>query len=1103
MTTTQTHASLDTRLGPLVVGELRVERTTLVEMGARVLGMPVSPDHLKGREADQTLIDLIRFPEAALKQFLGLHPALSDSSANLLFEFASLRSMQAPPLMQSIPNEALKGSWRKLDSLLNAVQRINLHQTASIEGAPPWADVAKSRGLSTVAYGLQLYGYYSAINALVEAIQQGDIEQMLEAGSELLAELTAGALEIALESLGTRMLGNGARLFRGFTVSSAGQLLRRGAGLFALALTLPFDISSAVTSLKQAIKTNGKEAMDYYVSAGFSIASATLGVVLGIAALAGFSYTGPLGIAAAVVLIVGAQIYGAARQVDEIDDYIELSTHERLRAGWFTFLGKTLDKDLIDRYVIAKMDKAHAMQLTSQAEAWLRGALKGTVQAVVNGAYVVRMSPGLGWKHQWHEALGELPYVDTTQPRVSDADDAIDASSLTVDELPGVVKGQASADAGVLWRLGGGNDDVKGVGNLPNFFAYGDGHKQLTGGSRDDQFLFDIPAGTFGNQASAMPASALHGGEGNNTLHLLNTRQYPEDTQGYGIDLEKGSVTRLADAAQVMVLESIENVSTPAGVASQVKGSSAANILIAQGENDRIEGGPGDDTLWVQGTYAWVDGGAGKDRYVIASNRGTVTLHEQDWHEGSLVEMRWEAAAITAWFIRDCALIILSRRGEDGELTEREIKIDGLYTRDSGKRVLRNNSLRFITADGYTLVPVLAAELTEEDAGAVTVALHGPRDGPELRSLLGEGEFVVPSGQASRCFITRGPAEKTVRVPLKGDVTACTLYLDYDASELVHVQAGYHVTCRRLGHFDELTYGQVALTLGFCDGSRLVVRDYASDRGGTRTNVASSIMANRLKLDCRFVLILRDGVSYRLDPVPQHYLHDRAEPGLKTLDGRVALLLRPGVYPFVRPPVGKGVHLQSLPQKVVIPAPPHRQDYVLLGRSSTYEVITSPGATLYLSTPGALSKAADASSWLLRTESLDYARIGLKGAMLTLGDVTLHLPDSTDPDVPLEHVSIHTSDGDVYEVRQDLASVFPSQLNLHFCTTVDAAWAHLQRLRQFLSLVIRTLRVIGLGLAGDEQSVIFYDVLGDRWGLESDPARVLIPAQLVMRPATL
>ena len=43
------------------------------------------------------------------------------------------------------------------------------------------------------------------------------------------------------------------------------------------------------------------------------------------------------------------------------------------------------DTDLIDRYVIAKMDKAHAMQLTSQAEAWLRSALKGTVQAVVNG----------------------------------------------------------------------------------------------------------------------------------------------------------------------------------------------------------------------------------------------------------------------------------------------------------------------------------------------------------------------------------------------------------------------------------------------------------------------------------------------------------------------------------------------------------------------------------------------------------------------------------------------------------------------------------------------------------------------------------------------
>lgn len=1099
MTTIQTHASLDASLGPLIVGELRVSRVTLAEMGACINGAPVAPVDLGGREADQTLLDSISFPESELKRFLSFKPGLGDSSANLLFELASLRSVQAPPLMQLVPNEALTGDWRKLDNLLGAVQRTNLNQAHYLEGAPPWADVAKSRSLSAAAYGLQLFGYYSAINALVDALKQGDGGQILTAGAELLAELTSSALELALESLGTRMMGNGARLFNAFKISSAGKYLRRGAGLFALALTLPFDISDAVSSLKKAIKSSGKAAMDHYVSAGFSIASASLGVLLGIAALAGFSNTGPLGMAAAVVLMVASQVYSAARQVDDIDDYIELSTRERLRSGWFLFIGETLDKDVQDRYDVAKMSASYAQQLTSQADAWLKGALKGTVQAVVNGVFEVRLSPARHWKYEWDESLGGVPYVDTTALGIHDADDVIDASAMTVGQLPGVVKGQASSDAGVLWRLGGGNDDVKGLAQLPNFFVYGAGRKQLVGGERGDQFLFDIPAGTFAGKAAVTPVSSLHGGEGSDTLHLLNTHPYPEDTQGYAIDLAEGSVKRSATAEQALVLDSIENVSTAAGVVSHVKGSAAANILIAQGENDRLEGLAGDDTLIIQGTYAWVDGGMGRDRYVIASNRGTVTLHEDDWQEDCLVEMRWDAAAIVAWFVQDCSLIIQSMRGHDGELAERVIQIDGLYRRAMGKRVLNANRLRFITADGYTLVPVLAPELSDQDSAAVTVALHGPSDHRSLQNLLYEGTFVVPFGRASHCFITRGPPEKTVRVPLKGDVTACTLYVDYDAQELVHVQAHYHVTCQRVGQFDELTYGQVSLTLGFSDGGRLVVLNYASDRSKPRTNVTSSIMANRLKLDCRFVLILRDGVSYRLDPVPQAYLQDRTEPGSKTFDGRTALRVRLGVYPFLRPLAGKAVQLQSSAQKIVIPMPPHRQDYVLQGRSATYEVITSPAATLHVSTPAALSKTANASCWLVRTEPLEHGEIYLEGSVLTLGSVTLHLPHVTDPDVPLERVTVHTANGDIYEVRQDLALVYPSQLYLGFCASIEAAWAHLQRLRQTLSVMVRTLWVGGVSLAEDEQSAVFYDVLGDRWGLKADPSRVLTHAQLKMR----
>ncbi|KAF1027570.1 MAG: hypothetical protein GAK37_02404 [Pseudomonas sp.] len=1100
-----TLSTLDARLGALIVGESSINRATLAEMGAQVNRQPIEARQLSGREADQTLLDTLTFPASALKRFLGNAQASSDNSANLLFELASLRSVQAGPLLVALPDTGADEALGKLDGLLRAAQRANPNQAGHVEGLPPWVDAPHSRSLAAAGFGLQVYGYYSAITALVEALKSGDIAQTLNAGAELLAELASTALELALESLGKRLLEKGAQLFQGFSASSLGKLLCRGAGLFALVLTLPLDIRNAVLSLKEAARARGKEAMDHYVNAGLSITSAALGVVLGIAALAGFSQAGPLGLAAAAVLIIGAQVYSAARQVDEIDDYIELSSHERLRAGWFLFWGMALDEPVRERYAVARMDAMRAAHLKTQAEQWLKGALKGTVQAVVNGKYEVRLSPARHWKYRWDASGGELPYVETTEPGVHDEDDVIDASGSRVDQLPGSVQGAASSQAGVLWQLGGGNDTVRGVADAANIFRFGAGHKQLTGGEGDDQFLFDLPAGTFGGTAHPVRASELRGRGGSDTLHLVNQTSYPEDTLGFAIDLYQGTVRARTGAGQseaplALSLDSIENVSTPSGVASHVKGTAAANVVIAWGDNDRIETGDANDTILVQGTRAWVDGGAGQDRYVIASNRGTVTLHEQDWNEGTQVEMRWEAACICRWVIQDCALVIVTLRGDDGELAERVLRLEALYAWVDGKRVLKNNLVRFVTADGYTLMPVLAAELagTEDVVVKVGACAMGP-DVP-VENLLGTGEFKVPVGVASRCFVARGAAHKTVRVGLKSDVTACTLYVDYTWAEMVEVEATYHVSCRAHGAFDELTYGNVALTLVFHDGGRLVLANYASDRAPVRSNVVGGILANRLRLDCRVVLIFRDGVSCRLDPVPQHYLQDRVAPGLKTVDGRAALVSRAGVYPFVRPPASKSIQLQSVSQRIVIPAPPHHQHYVLAGRSSVYEVVTSAGATLHLSTPAALLKRADASCWRLYTDELEPSQIRLEGDRLCLDSVTVYLPSVSDPGVPLEQVSIHSAGGDVYQVRQDFQAVCLSQLHLA-CATVDEAWTELRRRRQQAPLMARRLWLTGIGLAGDARSVIFYDTVDDRWGLTADPARRLAHSALVMRTA--
>lgn len=1098
--------ALDQSLGPLVVGQLTVSRIELAAMGAQVAGKPVKAQRLAVREADQTLLDSIRFSASRLQRYLRGSGSVSDSSGAVLFEFAALRSIQAPPLLLVKPGDENRAAVSKLDSLLRRVQKTNLNQAAQLEGMPGWVEPKKSRSLALMGAGLTVYGYYSAINALAEAIKTGDINEAVVTGAELFASLTGAALELALEQFGRRLLENGHKVFAGFSASCIGQALRRGAGLFALVLTLPFDYHNAKESLHKAAHSTGKEALDHYVNAGFTLLSASVSMALGFAALAGFSVAGPLGMAAAAVLMFGTQLYAAVRQVDEIDDYIELSVYERLHTGWLAFQGKEPEREIRDRFAVARMEKWHAQHLTNQAQTWLRGALRGTVQAVVNGGFEVRLSPVRHWKRRWNEAEGEDPYLDTTELTVVDQNDEVDASNTSVDRLPGVVLGHGSADAAVLWRLGGGNDNVKGFTGLPNIFQFGEGQKQLAGGAKDDVFRYDMPTGTLAEAAANHPASQLRGEAGSDTLYLSNSTTYEQETQGYAIDLQAGTVVRRKDIGKPqphhsITLDSIENISTPAGVASHVKGSAQANTIIAAGDGDRIEAAQGNDTVIVLGSNAWVDGGAGKDRYVIASNRGTVTLSEQDWAEGAVIEMRWPLSAIAHWSVRGCALVIVVWRGVNGELPQHVIKLEQLYTHRDGQRCLNKHSLMFLTEDGYMLEPILTPIVVGEEDTNVTVAVRAGGQDVSLDRVQNAGTFVVPPGRSTRCFIERGPGRKVLDVRLKSDTTACVVYVDYSSREILQVLAGYRVTLRRLVHFDSLTYSDVRLTINFTDGSQLVLLHYASDRSSTRTNVTSNIIAVSLKLDCRFVLVMNDGVSYRVEAAQQTYAQDRASPGFKTFDGRSALVKRVGMHGFFRPPSAKGIWLQSSPQKVVIPAPPHYQkSYALMGRASTYEVVPSTGSTICLSTPGALAKKSHASFWRINTaklgELIERAHIGLIENTLTIGSVTVLLPTVTDPSVPLEHVSVFTKQGEQYDIRQDLGSIFLTQLDASPYLTVAEVLGALRRSRQWSTLMACQLRIIGLALSDGTVSGIHYDSGRDAWGADLDPQRTVTSADL-------
>ena len=148
-------------------------------------------------------------------------------------------------------------------------------------------------------------------------------------------EFSSLAVELAVTKQAKYMIEAGQNAYKDFAKTRFGVRLGRGAGLIASALTLPFDIMSAVKSFKVQQAPAAKRPWTTMSAAGLSVTSAAMTLILGAAALAGFSFVGPVGLAAGLLLVAGSQIYAAVRVVDDIDDYIELTAHERLRTGWF------------------------------------------------------------------------------------------------------------------------------------------------------------------------------------------------------------------------------------------------------------------------------------------------------------------------------------------------------------------------------------------------------------------------------------------------------------------------------------------------------------------------------------------------------------------------------------------------------------------------------------------------------------------------------------------------------------------------------------------------------------------------------------------------
>ncbi|SDT54371.1 calcium-binding protein [Pseudomonas granadensis] len=1100
----RTLATLDKHFGPLRIGEVMTSRVELQSFGAIVHGQPISPANVGMQNVDQAFLDGLNFDaDKAQARLKAIETADIDGPGLLFFEISSQRSSNAGKLFFSAGGIKPRSLMGRLNHFCEAAQKLDIQPVDALENSPGWVNKGKSYLMSGAGVGMQAFGIYSGYRAMLDAIKHGETGEAWFQGGAIGAEVGSLLLEQVFSKAGPASIARGAKVFSRFPYTSFGKYLGRGAGMFASILTLPFDIADAVKSFNAAAASSGKEAQDHYVSAGFSIAGAGISLALGVAALAGFgSVAGPLGLAAAALLIAGSVIYQAARVVDDIDDYIELTFHERLRSGWFAFTRQELDKDVMDRFKLSKGYRDHEGQLQLSARQMLDGAYKHSIEHVINGAFRVELKAVKLWRYQWDEQGGEQPFRLDSHAAIAEGDDVIDAGKGLPADLPGKVSGTAGDGKGVLWRLGDGNDRVIGVENQPNMFSFRAGHKALTGGAKSDAFYHDVTLQELNRASKPAHLSVIDGGAGSDTLAFEGSRPLDDTTHiGHDINLQTGKVSLRgldADIAAVHVaqLTSIENVSTLRKGTSRVTGNDEANRIAANGY-DRVNAGAGDDTIAIGGIDCRVEGGSGMDRYYIADTCARTTIIEDGEH-ASLIEFGWPREVIQRWEINDTALVVRSLRGIDGSDPEHVLTIENVYQWIDGERQLKNARLVFKTQDEYELLALLPTKPGEVLIERVDVAVTLVGKPSPTAQIVNSGTVEINDPGHKRHYVSRLPGDIEFVAKRHAARTSRAVHLDFKSTEIKDVVVSYEVDIRKgVSGNTHLTYKDIDLALHLPDKIvtfKGVIQPIAAATGYSGRN---SLKVTTPLLAQDVVLILQDEVSYRLQVPELNYQDDARNPGPSSQSTRSWLKRRTGNYLFTRPLAGEKLTLPAQPSKVVIPAGPHTGIHVLHGQSSTYDVYLTSDSIVRLSTPGAAAKTANASVWNIftsaLTETIKRDDIQLDVNRLRIGSAVIELP-TVDDDAPVESVSVVTSAGQIYEVSLLFEVLQLYVINASAYASVAALLADLDahRLRNELAASVH---VTHLGAKGKTGTPV-YRSTKQHWSLDSDPQKPIRPEDL-------
>lgn len=1099
---------LDEHFGPLRFGNSIITRVELKALGAMVHGHAISTANANMRAPDQIFIDGLSFdPTLVETRVKSAKTPDSGIVATLFYEIAISRSVDAPPLFLTSDPLTPDSPLDRLNKLGMAAQKLDIY---AIEPISPLKARAKSyaqRGVASIGVGMQAFGIYSGFKGAFEAIKVGDTGEAAFNGASIAAEIGSLIIEKGLTKTGVAMLESGSVILKRFSATSVGAVFSRGGGLLASALTLPFDIISAVKAFNAAAASQGKIAQDHYVSGGVNVASAVISIALGAAALAGFgSIAGPVGLAAAAILILGAEIYRAARVVDDIDDYVELDFGERIRAGWLAFVGADQDKEVMDRYKINKTFSDHNIQLELSAKSLLEGTYKEELEYIVNGGFDVTLKTIKIWHYQWDENAGEQPYKLDSEPVIVGTDDIIHARDGLPHDLKGSVKGSPGENKGIFWRLGDGDDQVYAPKDKPNIFIYREGVKKLVGGDKNDRFHFETTEAELNRPQQPTRTSVLDGCEGSDTLTFEGSRPRADTRHvGYDVNLQTGKVAlrhedRAKDDVLIAEFTSIENISTLRNGSNRVTGDDKANQISANGY-DHIDAGPGDDTIAIRGLRSRVDGGPGMDRYYIADTTAEVTIVE-DSEQTSLIEFGWSLERIQRCQIVGTSLVITSLRDEDGQLPDHVLTIEHIYEHVEGVRRVKNNRLQFKTQDNYrlelTLLPL------PSDSLAYDVDYVGIGGNPAPAPYISNSGVVVLAERESRpTFVSRAGHRIDLVANAYTPETRDVVYLDYKSEEIVAIDASYTVeVIMGPTGYTNLNYSKLNIWIRLPSSKLVNISNFFHEKQGRRTGTSfdNNIRTNGYYL-ANVVLIMQDGESYQIRPPHLNFREDAASPGFKYRSARECLSPRRGLYSFIRPKHIKPYTLATTPQQVTFPAPPHTGIYVMHGQASSYDVYPVSNTLFSLSTPGAIEQTSDASTWTLfstgLTEKVTRNEIRLTSENLQVGSALIQLP-SLDHAGPVESISVATSSGNIYSVELLFEVLQLYLINAQGYASIDALLSDIRaHPRDELAMKIA---VKNIGFSPRIDGTVYYNSTNDYWGIDTDPDYRIAPQTLFIEP---